>query len=115
MAVREVPAVCERHAEERVAGLQARDGDGRVRLRARVRLDVRVDRVGVARREERLRTRNREGLGLVHVDAAAVVALAGITLRVFVRERGSDGLPDGARREVLGGDELEPLVLAGGL
>src|ERR1044071_5321266 len=42
VAVREVPAVREVHAENRVAVLQGREVDGHVRLRARVRLHVRV-------------------------------------------------------------------------
>jgi hypothetical protein len=77
-----------------------------------VRLDVRVDRVGISRREQRFRARDREGLGLVHVDATAVVALARVALGVLVRERGADGLHHGPRREVLRGDELDALVLA---
>ena len=69
--VRQVAAVREVHAEDRVARLQRRQVDGHVRLRARVRLDVRV--LGA---EERLRAVDRERLDLVDELAAAVVALA---------------------------------------
>src|SRR5580692_3273751 len=48
----------------------------------------------------------------VGVLAAAVVALAGIALCVFVGEYGACGFEDGAADEVFRGDHLEAFVLA---
>src|SRR5918995_5752038 len=77
-AVCEMAAVRELERQDRVAGLQRRHVDGHVRLCARVGLDVRV--VGS---EERLRAVDRQLLDLVDDLAAAVVALAGVPLRVL--------------------------------
>ena len=106
MAVREVPAVREVHAEHRVARLEHRDEHAHVGLRAGVRLHV-----GVLGAEERLGAVDGQGLGHVHELAAAVVALARIPLGVLVGEHGSGGFEDGRADEVLRRDELE----AGGL
>ena len=70
-AVREVPALRQVHAEERVAGLQEGEEHRGVGRRAGVRLHVRV--VGA---EQLLRAVDRELLDLVHDLAAAVVPLA---------------------------------------
>ena len=70
-AVREVPAVRQGHAEERVARLEDGHERGEVGLRAGVRLHV-----GVLGAEQLLRAVDRELLDLVHHLAAAVVALA---------------------------------------
>ena len=70
MAVRQVAAVREAHAENRVAGLQHGHVDGHIRLRAGVRLHVHV--LGA---EKLLRAVDRELLGVVHEFAAAVIAL----------------------------------------
>ena len=113
--MRQVPAVRERHPEERVARLEAREVDGGVRLRAGVGLDVRVDRVGVLRREELLRPRDGERLGDVDVLAAAVVAAARVPFGVLVRQDRAHRLEDGAGGVVLGGDQLEAVALAGEL
>ena len=61
MAVRQVPAVGEVHAEDRVAGLERREEHRHVGLRARVRLHV-----GVLGAEERLGARDGERLDDVH-------------------------------------------------
>ena len=105
-AVGEVAAHGEVQAHEDVAGTQAGHRDGHVRLGAGVRLDV-----GVFRVVELAEAVDGDLFDLVHHFAAAVVALAGIALGVFVRA-------DGAHRGhhlvgdiVLGGDEFE----AGGL
>ena len=100
--VREVAAVVEPQAEDRVAGLQQREVRGHVRLRARVRLDVRV--LGA---EELLRAVDRELLDLVDDLAAAVVAAAGIALGVLVRRHGADRLEHARPGEVLGCDQLD--------
>ena len=106
-AVREVAAVRERHAEDRVAGLEHGHVDGLVRLRARVRLHV-----GVLRAEELLHALDGEALGHVDELAAAVVALAGVALRVLVGEDRSLRGHHRGTRVVLGGDEFEAVFLA---
>jgi hypothetical protein len=106
MAVREVAAVREVHAEHGVAGLEQREIHRHVRLRARMGLDVRV-----LRAEQLLRARDRERLGNVDEVASTVVALAGVTLGVLVRHDRTGRFEHGLADEVLGGDELEPGVL----
>ena len=69
------------HAEDRVAGLQRREEDRLVGLRARVRLHV-----GDLRVEQLLRAVDRELLGDVDEFAAAVVALARVAFGVLVGE-----------------------------
>ena len=92
---------------QRVAGLQQRVIDGRVRLGARVRLHV-----GVLGAEQRLGPVDRELLGDVDVLAAAVVALARIALGVLVGQHRALALEHRDRHEVLRGDHLERALLA---
>ena len=106
-AVREVAAVGEREAHDRVPGLQQRVVDRRVRLRARVRLDV-----GVLGAEELLRAVDRQLLGHVDPLAAAVVAPAGVALGVLVGQHRALAFEHRRRNEVLGGDHLERRLLA---
>ncbi len=106
-AVRQMTAVVEAEREDRVPGLEGGHVDGHVRLRARVRLDVRV--LGA---EQLLRAVDRELLDLVDDLAAAVVALAGVTLGVLVRRHRADGLEHGRPGEVLRGDQLDLAALA---
>jgi hypothetical protein len=106
-AVRQVAAVRELEREDRVAGVEAREVHGHVRLRSRVRLDVRV--LGA---EEGLRAVDRELLDLVHDLAASVVAPAGVALGVLVRRHAADRFQHRRPREVLGGDELDLAPLA---
>ena len=101
-AVREMAAVVEIHREQRVAHLDERAVDGLVRLRARVRLHVRV-----LRAEQLLRAVDRELLHFIDDLAAAVVAAAGVALRVLVGEHRARGLEHGLRDEILGRDQLE--------
>ena len=68
--------------------------------------------VGVLGVEELLGAVAGEVLDDVGEFAAAVVALAGVAFGVLVGEDGAGGLEHGAGDEVLGGDHLEPLVLA---
>ena len=106
MAVREMPAMREIHAEHGVARLQQGEIDGHVGLRARVRLHV-----GVLGAEQRLRALDRQRLGDVDELATAVVALAWIAFGVLVGEHRSRRFEDGAAHEVLRGDQLQALVL----
>ena len=107
MAVREVAAVREVHAEHGVARLQQREVDRHVRLRARVRLHV-----GVLGAEQLLRARDRQRLGDVDELAAAVVALARIAFGVLVGQHRAGRLQHRLADEVLRGDQLEAGVLA---
>ena len=106
MAVRQVAAVREVHAEHRVAGLEQRQVDAHVRLRAGVRLHV--DVLGA---EQRLGARDRQRLDDVHELAAAVIALARIAFGVLVRQHRAGGFEHGAADEVLRRDQLEAVGL----
>ena len=53
-----------------------------------------------------------ENLNLVDVLVATIVAGAGKTLRVLVGHGGAEGIEDGTRGDVLGGDEDDGLALA---
>ena len=107
MSVRQMAAVRQVHAEDRVARLQQREVHRHVGLRPGVRLHVRV--LGA---EQLLRARDRQRFGDVDELAAAVVALARISFRVLVREDGSLRLHHRLGDEVLRGDQLEAAVLA---
>ncbi len=106
-AVREVPAVRQGEAHQRVARLHERVERGGVRLCAGVRLDV-----GVLGPEELLRAVDRELLDDVDVLAAAVVALARVSLGVLVGQDGALRLQDGLGHEVLRRDHLQRALLA---
>ena len=80
-AVGQVPAVCKRHAKHRVAGLEVGNVNRLVGLRAGMRLHI-----CPIRTKELFCTLDRERLGHVDELASAVVALAGITFGVLVRE-----------------------------
>ena len=103
-------AVSQVHAEHRVAGLDKRKINRHVGLRARVRLYV-----GVLRAEELFRPLNGQIFHLVHALAAAIVALAGITLGVFIGENRSHGRHDSRRDQILRGDQFNISSLAGQL
>ena len=105
-AVREVPAMRQRHAHELLARRQQHHERREVGLRARVRLHV-----GVRRAEELLQPVDGELLHLVHHLAAAVVPLARVALGVLVGERRAHRVDDRAAREVLARDELEAVLL----
>ncbi len=106
-AVGQVPAGRERQAHDRVAGLQQRQHDALVGLRAGVRLDV--DEAAV---EQPLGALDRQALGDVDELAAAVVAAARIALGVLVGEQRALGLQHAQGDDVLRGDQLDLLLLA---
>ena len=106
-AVGEVATVGEIEGEDRVARLNGGHVDRGIGLRAGVGLHV--DMLGA---EQAFEPVAGEILDLVDKLAAAVVAVAGIALGIFVREHAPDRLHDGGAREVLAGDHLQPLVLA---
>ncbi len=105
--MREVAAVWQREAHDRVARLQQRVVDRRVGLRARVGLDV--DVLGA---EDRLGAIDRQLLGDVDELAAAVVAPARIALGVLVGQHAALAVEDRLGHEVLRGDHLERALLA---
>ena len=106
VAVRQVAAVREVHAEHRVARLEQRHVHRHVRLRARVRLHV-----GVLGAEQRLGARDGGALDDVDELAAAVVAPARIAFGVLVGQHRAGRLEHGAADEVFRGDQLEAVVL----
>ena len=110
VAVGEVAAVTEVHAEDLVTRLEHGGVDGEVGLGARVRLHV-----GVLGAEELLGTVDRELLDLVDELAAAVPAFARVTLGILVGQHAALGLQDRRVGEVLRGDELNVALLAGEL
>ena len=91
-------------------GLKKGEEDGGVGLGAGVRLNV-----GIGGAEEGLGALDGEALHRVDVLAAAVVPLARIAFRVFVREHAALGLEHPGRGVVLRGDQLNVCLLALGL
>ena len=109
MPVREVAAVRQVQAENRVAGLQHRRVGFHVGLRSGMRLHV-----GVLGAEELLGAVAGQVLDDVGELAAAVVALAGIALGILVGEHRARGFEHGFADEVLRGDQFQAFVLAAG-
>ena len=106
-SVREVPAVREAHPKDVIARVEQRHVHRGVGLRTRVRLHV-----GVGRAEQLLDALDGEALGHVHVFTAAVIALAGITLGIFIGQLRTLGLQHAGAGVVLGGDQLNVVFLA---
>ena len=105
--VGQVTAGVQAHAEHGVAGLEHRHVDRRVGLGAGVGLDV-----GPVGAEQLAGAFDGQVLDHVHVFAAAVVALARVALGVLVGEYGALGFHGPGRGVVLGGDQLDVLLLA---
>src|SRR5262249_30121676 len=80
-----------------------------VGLASRVRLHV-----GVLGAEERLGAIARGVFDVIHFFAAAVVALAGISLRVLVGRHRPHRRENGEAHEILGGNHLQSAVLPPG-
>ena len=91
---------------ERVARLQQREEHGLVRLRAGMRLHI-----GEAAIEQPARPLDRQFLGDVDIFAAAVVATAGIAFGIFVGQHRALGFQHRPADDVLGGDQLDLVVL----
>src|SRR6185437_6796950 len=106
-AVGEMPAMVEAHPQDGIARLHQREIGASIGLRARVRLQV-----GVSCSEELLRPVDGELLGDVDVFAAAVVPLARIAFRVFVREHRTLRLEHPRTHIVFRSDELDVIFLA---
>ena len=107
VAVREVAAVRQVHAQDGVAGLQHGRVCCLIRLRARVRLHI-----GVFGAEEFLGALAREVLDDVGEFAAAVVALARIAFGILVGEDADGGFQHGFGGEVLARDQFQLGILA---
>ena len=105
-AVGEVPALGEGHAEHGIAGLQHRIVDRKVGIGAAVRLDV-----GEFDAEEFLRALDRKFLRAVDELTSAVIALAGITLRILVGVETACRRHDCGRDDVFACDEFEVVLL----
>ncbi len=105
--MREVSAVRQVQAENRVAGLKNGGVGGHVRGRAGVRLHV-----GVLGAEELLGAVARQVLDHVGEFASAVVALARIAFGVLVGENRAGSFEDRLADKVLRGDQFEAFVLA---
>mmetsp|Transcript_23343 Transcript_23343/g.52648 ORF Transcript_23343/g.52648 Transcript_23343/m.52648 type:complete len:256 (-) Transcript_23343:303-1070(-) len=107
VAVREVPPRGEVEPHEAVVRLQEGRVRGEVGRRAAVRLHVHTPL-------RRVQPEGLEGpplakqLQLIHELVPAVVTGAGLALGVLVGHDGAEGLQDGARREVLRSDQLQP-------
>jgi hypothetical protein len=105
-AVCQMPAVRKLHGQHGVAMLHERGVRGQVGRGAGVRLDVRVFCA-----EQLLGPGDRELLGTVHLDAAAVIARPRVALGVLVGQRRTERGQHGRRGEVLAGDELQAAAL----
>ncbi|MNQ66474.1 hypothetical protein D3C85_809660 [compost metagenome] len=102
-----VAALGQVHTHHGVAGIDQRQEDCGVGLGACMGLDV-----GVVAIEQRLDPFDGQALGHVHILAAAVVALARIALGILV---GEHRVLDGHHQRagiVLGGDQLDMVLLA---
>ena len=110
VAVRKVAAMGKIEAHNGVARLDDCGIRGLIRLRAGMRLHV-----DVLRAEEFFRAGAGDIFHFVGVFAAAVIALAGVTFRVFVGKYAAGRFQNGFGREVLAGDQFQLTVLAFGL
>src|SRR5882672_562817 len=110
MTVSQMAAVRKIHSKNGVPWLQSGHVDGHVGGSAGVCLNV-----GVLRAEEFLGAINRQLFDFIGVFAAAVIALAGVTLGVLIREDGAHGFEDGFGDEILGGNQFQASGLAFGL
>jgi hypothetical protein len=109
MAVREMSAVGQVHAENRIPGLNYGGVGGLVGLRAGMGLDV-----GVFRAEELLGTVPRQVFDRVRMLTAAVVALSRIAFGVLVGEDAASSFQHGLAGKVLARDQFQTRILARG-
>ena len=106
-AMRQMTSGRQRHAEDRVAGLQQREEDRLIRLGAGMRLHIRETTA-----EQLLGALDREAFGDIDEIAATVIAASRIALGVFVRERRTLRFEHRLRDDVLAGDELNLRLFA---
>ena len=106
-AVRQMPAMREIHAHDRIAGMDQRKINGHVRLCAGMRLDI-----GTFCAEQLLGALNGNLFNDIDILAAAIIALARIALRIFVGQYTAHGSHHGRGNEVFGGNQLNIALLA---
>ena len=104
----QVTALRKVHAHDGIAQFQQGKIHGKVSLCAGMGLHV-----GVFCPKQLAGAPDGNVLHLVHIDAAAVVALAGQTLGVLVGQHAAHGCHHGGRNDVLAGDQLNVLALTG--
>ena len=109
-AVGEVTALIQAHAEYGVAGVQQREVNRGIGLRPGVGLNV-----GVSRAKQLLGPLDRQGFGDVDELAAAVIALAGVTLGVLVGKHRTLGFENPRTGVVLRGNQLDMVFLTSSL
>ena len=109
-AMGQVTAGREVEAHEGIARLQQREEHRLIGLCAGMRLDI-----GEAAVEQLLGALDRQRFGDVDILAAAIIAPARITLGIFVGHHRALGLEHGTRDDVLRGDQLDLMLLAGEL
>ena len=105
--VRKMPAVGKIHAEDGVARIQKRKEYGKISARSAVRLNICVFRA-----EKLFCTFPRDVFDLVYLLAAAVIAVIGIALRIFVREYRSGCGKDRLAHDILACDKLNVPLFA---
>ena len=105
--VGQMTALGQVHAHDGVAHIEQGKVDGQVGLGAGMGLHV-----GVLGAEELASPADGDVLHLVHILAAAVVTVAGITFGILVGEHAAHGGYDGGGDDVLAGNQLNVLALA---
>ena len=100
-------AVGEAHAHDCVAGIYERGICRHVSLRTRVRLNV-----GAVRTEELFCALDSKIFNDVNIFAAAVIALAGIALCIFIGQNGAGCQQHRLGDDVLAGNQLNVIALA---
>jgi len=105
--VRQVTAVGQAHAQDGVTRLQQGHVDRGVGAGSGVRLYV-----GPIGAKQLLGAFDGQGLGDVHIFAAAVVTLAGIAFGVFVGQHAALRLHHARACVVFGGDQFQMVLLA---
>ena len=100
--MREVPALVEAHADNRIARLDKRHVRSKVGVSTRVRLHV-----GKTAAEQLASAFAGKVLDNIDLFTAAVIALTRIALGILVGEHATHGLHDSGRDDVLGCDELD--------
>ena len=103
----QVTAFSQRHAHDGVAGVQQRQENRLIGLRTRVCLHVRE--IGAVQLLEAV---NRQRFCNIDKFAAAVIALAGITFRILVRQLRTLRFHHSRRCIIFGSDQLDVVLLA---
>ena len=105
-SVRQMSAVGETHAHHRITRFKQRKIHRSIRLRTGMRLNV-----GVLRTEKLLRALAGDVLDHIHIFAAAVIAMSGIALGIFVRQMRTDRRHHCGAYEVFGSNQLNMVAL----